>query len=337
MTGHSSFDVLVQWSPLYLIAEVRTSFCANVFGVGVFSLDIDVAVEGPTPWHIHGHGSISLLFFSVSVPIDKTIGEVHDTSLPPIAVLPMIAAELGKSANWKAALPAGSNLLVTLRKLDGADSTTVLHPVGTLQVSQRAVPLELTIDKVGAQRPADANRFSLAVTSSGLAKSDDLTEPFAPAQFQDMSDAAKLSQPAYAPLHSGVELAASAAAYASGTAISPQMRYSLTVVDTQYRRFQRQFFPFVKSLFAHFLGGSSVTLNAFSAATAQSMQPKTEKISAVAETFTAANQSDNRAYGASLKIFSSQVAAQDYIDHIVSADPMLAGTLHVLPQFEVTP
>src|SRR5262249_14982083 len=157
-------------------------------------------------WHVHGSATISLLFFSVGIPIDRTWGDQRDTTLPPITVIPIITGELGKVANWRAQLPSGSNLLVTLRQLDSSEAALVLHPVGTLQISQRAVPLDLTIDKVGNQTVSDANRFLLDVSSPGLVKTRSLQEPFAPAQFRNFSDADKLSQAAYAPQDSGLEL-----------------------------------------------------------------------------------------------------------------------------------
>ena len=60
------------------------------------------------------------------------------TSLPPIAVLPLIGTELGKQANWKAALPDGSSLLVTLRQLNPTEAAMVLHPVGTLKFAKNS-------------------------------------------------------------------------------------------------------------------------------------------------------------------------------------------------------
>jgi hypothetical protein len=335
VSGHSSFDALLQWSPFHVIVNVTTTF-SNVGGVGVFSLDIDVTVEGPTPWHIHGHGSLSFLFFSVSVPIDITFGDARDTSLPPIAVLPIIGGELGKAANWKAVLPTSSNILVSLRKLDPSEAALVLHPVGVLQISQRAIPLDLTIDKIGAQKPTDANRFGLEVTSPGLSKAEDLSESFAPAQFKDFDDAAKLSQPAYTPEHSGIAISAAGISYASGTAITRRMRYDLTVIDTQYRRFQKRFYVFANGLFVHFLGGVRVAFNTFSASTAQQMQPYGQRIAVSGENYAVANQSDNRAYGAGATTFSSRASAQDYLDRSVRGNSALAGKLHVLPQFELT-
>jgi hypothetical protein len=337
VTGHSGFDALFQFSPFNFIVEGSTAFSAHVFGIGVYSLDIDLTLSGPTPWHAHGTASIGFLFFSIGIGIDITWGDSRDTSLPPIAVMPILVAEFGKSPNWRAQLPAGSNLLVSLRQLDPADTALVLHPVGTLRVSQRAVPLDLTLDKDGNQTPSDANRFHLDVSPGGLARAQDLQEPFAPAQFRKLSDADKLSQAAYTPQNSGVELAASGSSYATGTAITRNVRYELTVIDTQYRRYVKRFFLFVNSLFLHFLGGASVAHNAFSSATLTQMQPWGQKISVSTETFAVANLTDNRAFSAGSVGFTSRVSAQDYLNRTLAAQPSLTGTLHVLGQHELTP
>ena len=128
--GHSGFDALIQFSPFHFIVEISTSFSVKVFGIGVCGLGIDLTLEGPTPFHAHGTASISLFFFSIDVDIDFTWGDARDTTLPPVQVMPILAGELGKRSNWKALLPPGSNLLVSLRKLDPDDAALVLHPVG---------------------------------------------------------------------------------------------------------------------------------------------------------------------------------------------------------------
>ncbi len=56
--------------------------------------------------------------------------------------------------------PTGTSLLVSLRPIEATEDL-ILHPVGVLKVSQRAVPLDLELDKVGNQRPTDAKRFTI--------------------------------------------------------------------------------------------------------------------------------------------------------------------------------
>jgi hypothetical protein len=333
--GSSGFDALIQFSPFHFTVSISTSFSVDVFGVGCYGVGIDLTLDGPTPFHASGSASLSFLFFSVNIGINFTWGDSRDTSLPPVDVIPLLEGELGKQSNWRALLPSGSNLLVSLRKLDPSEAQFVLHPVGTLQVSQRLVPLDFTLDKFGNQKPRDANRFALDVTSGSLTKTRELQEQFAPAQFQDFGDADKLSQPAYVPQDSGIELAVGGTTYASGTAITRIVRYDLTIVDTKLRRTFQRFFIFAGALFQHFLGSASVAKSALSAYQSSLTHPFTGSVAVAAETFAVALKSNNSVFRPEAASFKSQAAANDYLKRAVAQDATLAGTLHVLPQFEV--
>ena len=333
--GDSSFDALIQFSPFHFTVSISTSFSVHVFGAGVFSVGISLLLEGPTPWHANGTASISLLFFSIDVNIDFTWGDSRDTTLPPVAVMPLLTAELGKQSNWRALLPQGSNLLVSLRQLGPSEADQVLHPVGTLRVSQRLVPLDITLDKFGNQRPTDANRFALSVTSPALAKTQDLPEQFAPAQFKNMDDAAKLSQKAYVPMDGGIELGAGGATYASATAITRIVRYDVKIVDTRLRFSRIKFYLLAGGLFQYLLRGGSVARSPLSAWRKAQVKPYADAVVVSPETFAVALKSDNTAFHTDATGFTSQAAANDYLARTVTAKPELTGTLHVLPQFEM--
>jgi hypothetical protein len=333
--GASGFDALIQFSPFHFSVEISTSFSVHVFGLGLFGIGIDLLLEGPTPFHAHGTASLSFLFFSIDIGIDFTWGDSRDTTLPPVAVMPILQGELGKLSNWRALLPAGATLLVSLRKLDPADAALVLHPVGTLQVNQRQVPLELVLDKFGNQRPTDADRFSLAVTTGGLTKTRDLQAPFAPAQFKNMDDAGKLSQPAYVPQDSGVELAVVGTTYASGTAITRIVRYDVTIIDTSLRRAALRYFVLAGALFRQFLRGSSAARSPLSARRHAQTHPFSGSVAVAPETFAVALTSSNTLFHPDAAAFTSQAAANDYVARTLAGNPNLAGTLHVLPQFEM--
>ena len=121
------------------------------------------------------------------------------------------------------------------------EAALILHPLGVLHISQRALPLELKLDKVGTQKPSDVNRLSVAVTGGGLAKKDDAFEQFAPAQYQNFSDADKLSRPAFAPEPSGLNLSAAGADVRSSIMVKRIVRYEEIIIDTNFKRFQRRF------------------------------------------------------------------------------------------------
>lgn len=335
VSGHAGFDALIQFSPFHFIASIDAGFSVQVFGAGLFGIDLSLMLEGPKPWHAHGTASITILFFSIGVNVDFTWGDAGNTTLPPVKVLPVLSGEYGKQSNWRAQLPASSNLLVSLRQLDPAQAQFVLHPAGTLQVSQRAVPLDLILDTVGSQKPSDANKFTLAVTSPALVKTKTLTEQFAPAQYQATSDAAKLSEQAYAPLDSGIEMAAAGADYASGTTIVRIVRYDETIIDTKLRRSRSRFVKHPGTLFQAGLRGNAAARGELSNARIKQEHPYAGSVKVNNETFAVALLSDNTVYHPDAAAFLSQAAAQDYLDRAVALDPTAAGTLHVLPQFEV--
>jgi len=334
VNGHVGFDALIQFSPFHFVIGFDAGFSVQVFGIGVFGIDISATLEGPEPWHVHGTASISFFFFSIDVSIDFTFGDAGNTTLPPVDVMPIVSGEYGKQSNWRAQLPASSNLLVTLRQLDPAQAQFVLHPAGTLQVSQRAVPLDLTLDTVGSQKPADANRFSLDVTSPAMVKSRTLTEPFAPAQFKTADDAAKLSAPAFAPMDSGIEMAAAGPEYASGTAIVRIVRYDVTIVDTKLLRSKSRFVRHQAGFLAG-LRGNAAARSALSDLRDKQTHPFDGSVKVNAETFAVALTSDNTVFHPDAASFGSQAAAQDYISRLAAQDPVTAQTLHVLPRFEV--
>jgi hypothetical protein len=335
VTGSSGFDALIQFSPFHFSASISTSFSVQVFGMGVYGVGIDLTLDGPEPWHAHGTASLSFLFFSIGIGIDFTWGDSGNTTLPPVAVMPILTAELGKQSNWRAVPPPTANLLVSLRALAPSDSQFVLHPLGTLQVSQRAVPLDLTLDQVGSQKPDDANRFGLAVSSPDLVKTATLQEQFAPAQFIALSNADKLSEPAYAPQDSGLEMAAAGGLYTSGTAIVRIVRYDVTIIDTRLRQLSLRFVAYAAGLFRLGLRGNAAARSPLSGAQYNLTHPFTGSVRVTAETFAVAMQSDNTVYSADAAAFTSQSSARDFISRAVAADASLAGTLHVLPHSEV--
>lgn len=333
VNGHIGFDALFQFSPFHMVLQFSASLSVKVFGAGVFSIRVKMTLEGPAPWMAHGTGSISLLFWDVDVDIDVTWGESKNTTLPPISIMPLVVAEYEKQENWKALIPANSNLLVSLRKIDALEGL-VLHPVGSLQLSQRAIPLNLTLDKLGSQKPDDANRFTLEPSGSDLSKIKTLDEKFAIAQFKDLKDAEKLSSPSYQNIEGGLELSVSGEQFKTGKSVKRYIRYELITIDSNYKRKAEKFFEFLNSLFGHFLGGNTVAKADISHRTALKYQPFTEKIFIQEPGFAVANMMNNKIYSPASE-FSSQAQAKEFMNTQISKNPELSGQLHVLPTHEI--
>lgn len=333
ISGELGLDVLFQFSPFYFSAQITGSLSISVFGFDLLSISLRLSLEGPTPWHASGTGSISILFFSIDVSFDVTWGERKDTSLPPVDVLPIFLAEIDKQANWKALPPPSSNLLVTLRKLD--PSLLVLHPFGALTVSQRAVPLDFTLDKLGNQKPDDVNRVDITAAASGgtplpLSEAD---EQFAIAQFQDLSDADKLSRPSYQPLKGGVVVGTAEAANTSKMT-RRRIAYDVVIEDRLPQPKPPVRVAAVGGLFHGFLAGNAVARSPVSFQVRSQLQPFSDKIAVGAEGYTVATTLDNKPFDAKSR-FTSEAMARQYMTELHAADASRIGTLHVLPNHEV--
>jgi hypothetical protein len=116
--------------------------------------------------------------------------------------------------NWTTQLPLGQRPLVTLTPR--AEVTDILlHPLGTLQVKQNVVPLNLDISRFGQVAPAGGRRFAI----TGVTVGDDREEGrvvrdfFAPAQFLELTDDEKLSRPSFEPMDAGVTFLSDAIAF----------------------------------------------------------------------------------------------------------------------------
>lgn len=330
----TSFDALMQFSPLYFDVEVRSTFSVKVFGLGVWGLSIRVQLEGPTPWRARGEASISLLFFDVDVSIDVTWGEARGEPLPDVDVLPLLAAEVGKLENWRAFNPSSKAGLVTLRSMPADEGALVLHPSGTLQVVQKLVPLDVPISKLGNSKVRDGRRFTLSVAAGGLSKSADVKERFAAGQFNDLSDADRLGSPGFEPMNGGLEMTPAGRTSFSATAIKRSNRYELLTIDTQGAPPIRRLRGLDAAFSRRFLAGAAVAQSGLSAYNRRAKVPFADQVMAPGERFVVASTADNSRFAGSAE-FGSEAEARAHLAGIVQAHPSMSGRVQVLPAFEV--
>jgi hypothetical protein len=334
--GHLAFDALFRFSPFYFIISISTSLSVKVFGIGLFSVSFHGSLEGPTPWHVEGTGSISLLFFDIDVDFSHTWGNEVETTLDPISVLPLLVGEFQKPENWRAVLPDNNQLLVTLRSFEPGATDMVLHPVGSLQVSQRVVPLGITIDKVGNQKPSDANKFDVTVgTSVGIDRKSELQEPFAVGQFFAKSDNELLNAKSFEPMKSGLELSVAGEQYSAPEAVKRVVRYEKIIIDTNFQRLVVPLFAWFGSLFTLFLGGNAVSKSTLSHKHKKQLKPFEEKVVIGTPLYVVAFHEDNSAFSDEAMAFTSQVQAQDFMNEQIASDSNLANQLHVIPLAEM--
>ena len=210
--GWFSFDALFKWDPVFSFSiHASAGVAVQVFGDTLMGINLDLLLEGPSPWHVHGSASISLFLFSVSLDFDA-----HWGSAPPVLPAPsdlgsVLAAALAKPSAWKGDSPSGENPLITVssgaKKL--VSSGQSVHPLGSVTVRQRAVPFDIAVSRF-RQKPIQEQTWSIASAELApdvpAALGNVQTDHFPPGEFLTLPEDQQLSRPAFESWHSGVAM-----------------------------------------------------------------------------------------------------------------------------------
>ncbi|HRI60606.1 MAG TPA: hypothetical protein PK228_12805 [Saprospiraceae bacterium] len=237
VVGHLGFDALFQFNPFYFKVDIQIGFALMKNGKEKAAINVALHVEGPTPWKVSGYAEMKILGIEFQLNFDKTFGEERHTILPNVDLWPLLREELMNDANWTVLLPVGGQELVQIRVPEpppnAAPGSLVISPAGSIQVSQRLIPLKTVLQQYGNQGIDGSNRFEITrFTLNGvdIGTLADSYETFAPAQYQRLSDAEKLSGSSFISAISGVKTAES---YASknGPAVMRDISYDVILID----------------------------------------------------------------------------------------------------------
>lgn len=334
--GYLHFDALFQFDPFYFNISLAAGMGVYVGSREILSIHLSGMLEGPTPWHITGRVKFKIFWVvSISVSVETTWGETKDTSLPDIDVLPKLKEALENKANWLTPLEAnGENPdhLVSLRTIENTDEDIIAHPNRSLSVSQKVVPLDMTIEKFGTQNPADYTRFTLDMVDSDvkLLSEKQLKEEFAPDSFFKLKESERLSRPSFEKYNSGIE------GTGSSELTSDYFR-ERDVVFEQKILDEPDPVPIMVTLAANefraFIKGGSATKSAISAR--QTRQPvlAPNAVAIADESISIANVNDMSLFEGNQ--FPSVMEAQEAISSLIAERPDLEDQLEVVPTFEL--
>ena len=254
--GWLGFDALCERNPLAFEFDLTAGVDLRAGTDVLASVHLDGKLSGPTPWHIAGKASLSLLFFDVTVHFDKSWGS-SAAALPAGDLLPTLTAALADRSAWSGALPPGVRGAITpVGSPPDAGDAVLLDPAGTLRISQRVVPLDQPITRFAGTPLGQTTTLSVgSVTAFGNATtpSGTTSEEFAPAQFLDLTDAEKLSLPSFSSFDAGVELAGDAVDLGNSArtrAVITPITYITTTLDSRPTPPKRMYLPTVTAVLA---------------------------------------------------------------------------------------
>jgi hypothetical protein len=204
--AHAGFDALFVFVPFQFEAEITASAAITWHGHNLASVKLEFTLTGPHPWHAVGKASFDILWWTVSVGFDATWGDRTPASLPPPPdIATLLRNALSDSTAWVSALPAGERSWLVLP----STPTTKHHPISTMVVRQRVLPLDTDITQFGSTPLAAAQHFSIDRVTVGTNAPAKLVveDQFAPGQFTQLSNADRLAAPSFESFPSGISFA----------------------------------------------------------------------------------------------------------------------------------
>jgi uncharacterized protein DUF6603 len=333
--GFVDLDVLIQFNPFMFIAEISAMVGVRTGTDVLFGIRISGTLKGPTPWNVRGEASFEIGFIikvRLNANFEITAGEERNTLLPAIDVLGEIRKAIDNVGNWRAVLPNGANQHVSLREFPPGDAL-VLHPFGALEINQKVAPLNIALQRFGSTRPESGSVFKLAPVqiNKAVVVTSPTAEQFAPAQFFELSDAEKLSRPAFARYESGLLVGADNA---------PQTDFC-RARDAQYEVIYlpehqpvRIFFKLFATLFNAFGLGNAAAQSPLSQHAQAPSAVAAEHVRLVEEQYAVVSTNDLTLHAEPL-IFASATAAHQALETLVGAQPQLTGAIQVVPSTQI--
>ena len=197
--GWLGFDALFIFKPFSFVVDFTAGFALRSGTTVIIGISIAGELSGPKPWHATGEAHVTLLFFDIGVHVDITWGESQQVELPPTDAWPPLQQAIQNLQNWSGTVPNSLPSPVSVASPTADPTKIYVDPSGVLTLRERVLPLNQVLTKFGEAIPGPQNTFTVdQVQLGGQAVPFTLiSDLFAPAQFEEMSDQDKLSRPSF--------------------------------------------------------------------------------------------------------------------------------------------
>ena len=237
--GWLEFHALFIFNPFYFRFDFSLGFALRKGRKRIFGISISGTLDGPNPFHFRGEGCISILFFDLCIGVDVTFGPRRDqVPLPSKDPWIPLKEAIEDERHWNAVLPPATHIAVTLKNHSVPEKQILVHPMGTVTLRQQVVPLNHLLEKFG--------EFALGVGSVAfelvqvMIGSQEITKPnydevrdlFAPGNFEQLSDAEKLSRDSFEQMVAGIAVGSRRVKF--GAQRQRILRYETSIVDSPW-------------------------------------------------------------------------------------------------------
>jgi uncharacterized protein DUF6603 len=228
--GWLGYDAIIIFIPLSFLVDIDGGVELRRGTRVIAGIHVDAHLTGPGEWHAWGRACLSLLFFDICVPFSVTIGNPLEQILARVNPWALLEAALRNPQSWESALPGVAFRAVGFALPEGA-TVTLVDPVGVLRGHQKVLPLNRKLAKLGEAAIDGADHFDVSRVAIGTSTvaHESVSDFFAAGQYQELTDAEKLSRDSYEPMDAGVTVGTAGAT--SGFTRAVPVEYETIVID----------------------------------------------------------------------------------------------------------
>ncbi|MHA6323761.1 DUF6603 domain-containing protein [Roseivivax sp. CAU 1753] len=203
--GHIGFDALIYFNPFSFTVDIDGGISLMVNGKVKAALYFAISMRGPNPFFFSGEVWVKVCKINVRFAVTTTFGQSRSAPAASASAVAELRRALEASGALEAAAPSpGSGGMITFRQVE----EPLIEPLGQLRISQNAVPLDVTIEKLGEAQVTGSKRLTLALRDpQGAAMpATDISGDFVRAHFFDAGRAERLRAPSFESHDAGLEV-----------------------------------------------------------------------------------------------------------------------------------
>ncbi|WP_299690053.1 DUF6603 domain-containing protein [uncultured Tateyamaria sp.] len=225
--GHIGFDALIYFNPFSFIVDVDGGISLMVNGKVKAALYFALSMRGPNPFFISGEVWVKVCKVKVRFGVTCTFGREQAAPANVTSAVEKLREALGAVSALSAGAGQGDAAgRITFRQTD----EVLIEPLGTLQLTQTALPLDISLEKLGEAQISGAKRLDIVLLQDGNAlPQSDVTDDFVRAHYFEASRSERLRAPSMEVHKAGVEITDSGAAI-KGASIGESYEYEVIMV-----------------------------------------------------------------------------------------------------------
>lgn len=212
--GWLGFDAIVYLTPRFaFIVGLDFMVAVKAFGATLLGVAVKMDLHGPGEWRAVGYFQIEILFWKEKIDFDERWGSAPEVDAGTASASEALMSELRDPQRLLPEPPVGGASLVTLCSVE-PDVGPLAHPLGQLTLRQKAVPLDVEIDRMGVVRLTEGRaRFSIAEVRVGdepTSAREPVLDHFARGQYMDLAEEQRIGGKSFERFGSGVSVGTSA-------------------------------------------------------------------------------------------------------------------------------